>query len=151
MPLLVKWQFQYTILINWQFFKVIKLRFWCSVQPNRNLIQLHCFLFTSHPKGRTLWFINMFDPLKKSGYLLKTPQKACNYPGSGGLYGILRGGLSIQIIYCNHLSFYKVTMVMLRGCQPSELHTGNTCLRIAQQTKPATWMNSLNEIDNNQK
>ena len=39
---------------------------------------------------------------------------------------------------------------MLRGYQPSELHAGNTCLRIAQQTKPATWMNSLNEIDNNQ-
>ena len=65
MPLLVKWQFQYTILINWQFFMVIKLRFWCSVQPNRNLIQVHCFLFTSRPKGRTLWFINMVDPLKK--------------------------------------------------------------------------------------
>ena len=44
MPLLKKLQFQYTILINWQFFKVIKWQFWCSVQPSRNLILWHVFL-----------------------------------------------------------------------------------------------------------
>jgi hypothetical protein len=84
MPLLKKLQFQYTILINWQFFKVIKWQFWCSVQPNRNLILWHFFLFTSHPKGRTLWFIlNNDHPQKKVGTLEKHPIK--RYPGSGGL------------------------------------------------------------------